>query len=295
MRVVITGASGLIGSALTLALTGRGDSVIGVSRTPEGQKGDGVTWIGWDAIGSVVPSSDAVVHLAGADIAAKRWTDARKKELWDSRIATATKINQAIKAGERKPAVLVSASAVGYYGSRGAEELTETSAPGADFLAELCQAWEAEVQKSSIRSVSLRNGIVLSTKGGALKRLLTPFKLGLGGTIGSGDQYMSWIHIDDLVQMLLFVIDNTQAKGSLNATSPEPHTNAEFSKMLGSVLGRPVLLRVPTSLLRLQFGEGAAALVSSQRVLPRWAQDMGFSFQHPNIAEALASLLGPRR
>jgi uncharacterized protein (TIGR01777 family) len=293
MRVTITGASGLIGSALTLALTGRGDSVVGVSRTPERQKGDAVTWVGWDAIGSISLSSDAIVHLAGADIAAKRWTDARKRELWDSRVATAVQVVQAIEASEPKPAVLVSASAVGYYGSRGAEELTETSAPGADFLAELCQAWEAEVQKSGIRSVSLRNGVVLSAKGGALKRLLMPFKLGLGGTIGSGDQYMSWIHVDDLIRMILFVIDSDVTSGAFNSTSPAPVTNREFSKALGSVLGRPVVLRVPNLLLRLRFGEGASALVSGQRALPRRAQELGFSFQHPNVDEALSTLLKP--
>lgn len=295
MRVIVTGASGLIGSALTSALIERGDAVIGVSRTPQRQRGHGVSWIGWDALGELVPSSDAIVHLAGADIAAKRWTETRKRELWDSRVATATQLVRAIEASAPKPAVLVSAAAVGYYGSRGAEELTEESSPGTDFLAQLCQAWEAEVQKSGIRSVSLRNGIVISKEGGALKRLLTPFRLGLGGTIGSGAQYMSWIHIDDLVQLLLLVIDNVQAHGSLNATSPKPVTNRDFSKALGSVLGRPVFLRIPEFALRLQVGEGAAALASSQRALPARAEELGFSFRHPDISEALASLLEQRR
>lgn len=295
MRVVITGASGLIGRALTEALLARGDAVVGVSRAPGRRRGDAVRWIGWDGLHEAVRGCDAVVHLAGADIAAGRWTEARKRELRQSRVDTAARVVGAIAAAEPPPRVLVSASAVGYYGDRGAEELSEASAPGSDALAELCQAWEAEAAKAPVRTVVFRIGVVLSSRGGALRKLLVPFRLGLGGTLGSGEQYMSWVHIDDMVRLILFAIDDERVRGVLNATAPQPVTNREFSKALGRVLRRPVLLRVPAFVLRLQVGEGAVALVSSQRALPRAAQALGFTFDHPQVVEALADVLRRRR
>ena len=238
MRVVVTGASGTIGGALAQALRDCGDAVTGITRSPGGHGGD-IDWRSWDDLPAAVAEADAVVHLAGAGVADKRWSAARKRELRDSRIDTARRIVAAIQAAADKPAVLVSGSAVGIYGSRGDELLSEESAPGDDFLARLCVDWEAAAQGAGVRTVTLRTGVVLAREGGALAKLLPPFKLGAGGPIGRGRQYMPWIHRDDIVGLILHAIDTPTLEGPLNGVAPEPVSNAAFGKALGAALRRP--------------------------------------------------------
>ena len=291
MRVVVTGASGTIGGALAGALRDRGDTVIGISRSPAGAAGD-VDWRSWDDLPAAVAEADAVVHLAGAGVADKRWSAARKRELRESRIDTAQRIVAAIQAAADKPAVLVSGSAVGVYGSRGDELLTEDSAPGADFLARLCVDWEAAAQGAGVRTVTLRTGVVLAREGGALAKLLLPFKLGAGGPIGRGRQYMPWIHRDDIVGLILHAIDTPSLEGPLNGVAPEPVSNAAFGKALGAALRRPALMPTPPIALRLLLGERAGVLTASQRVSAARAQELGYAFRHPEIGGALRDLVG---
>lgn len=291
MRIVISGASGTIGRALSAALRARGDSVTGVTRRPEAQVGDGVAWVGWDALATAVEGTDAVVHLAGAGIADKRWSAARKRELRASRIETAEQIVAAIGSATDKPTVLVSGSAVGVYGSRGDEVLSEQSAPANDFLAQLCLDWESAAQGSGTRTVLLRTGVVLAPEGGALAKLLLPFKLGLGGPVGRGRQYMPWIHRDDLVGIILHAIDTPALEGPLNGVSPEPVTNATFSKALGKTLSRPALILTPPLALRLLLGERVSVLTASQRVSAAKVRESGYAFRHPQVPDALQDLL----
>jgi uncharacterized protein (TIGR01777 family) len=289
MQVLVTGASGLVGTALTRALRDRGDSVVAVSRTPADDE-DGLRWVGWDGLAGAVDGSSAVVHLAGANIADKRWTPSRKIELRSSRVDTAQRIVDAIRIASNKPSVFVTASAVGYYGSRGAEPLSEDAAPGADFLAQLCQDWEAVAQDSRVRTVALRTGVVLSRDGGALPKLLIPFRLGLGGPIGRGRQYLAWVHIDDAVGIILHALDNEDVKGPLNVVGPESVTNAAFGRALGRALHRPALLPAPPFIFRLRLGEGASILTDSQRAVPTRTQQLGYTFRYPTVAAALAAL-----
>ena len=290
MQVLVTGASGLIGAALTRALRDRGDTVVAVSRTPADDE-DGLHWVGWDGLAGAVDGSSAVVHLAGANIADKRWTSSRKTELRSSRVDTAQRIVDAIRIASNKPSVFVTASAVGYYGSRGDESLSEDAAPGADFLAQLCQDWEAVAQDSRVRTVALRTGVVLSRDGGALPKLLIPFRLGLGGPIGRGRQYLAWVHIDDAVGVILHALDNEDVKGPLNVVGPESVTNAAFGKALGRALHRPALLPTPPFIFRLRLGEGASILTDSQRAVPTRTQQLGYTFHYPTVDAALAALI----
>ena len=292
MRVVVTGASGTIGGALARALRDRGDTVIGITRSPARQAGGDVDWRSWDDLAAAVAGSDAVVHLAGAGVADKRWSAARKRELRESRIDTARRIVAAIQAASEKPAVFVSGSAVGIYGSRGDELLTEESAPGDDFLARLCVDWEAAAQGAGVRTVILRTGVVLAREGGALAKLLLPFKLGAGGPIGRGRQQMAWIHRDDIVGLILHAIDTTGLEGALNGVAPEPVSNAVFSKALGAALRRPALVPTPPLALRLLLGERAGVLTASQRVSADRARESGYAFRHPEIGGALRDLVG---
>ncbi len=291
MQVLITGASGTIGAALARALVARGDTVTGVSRTPGRQAGAPGSWIGWDGLAAAVASADAVVHLAGREVAGGRWSEACKRELRASRIDTARLLVDAIEAAARKPAVLVSSSAVGYYGPHGDEPIDESSPPGGDFLATLCRDWEAAVTAAPVRTVVLRSGVVLTREGGALPRLQLPFRFFLGGWIGSGRQWVSWIHIADEVGLILYALDHAHVRGALNATAPEPVTGKAFSKALGRAMHRPALVPVPAFLLRLQLGEGATVLTTGQRVIPRHASELGYPFQFPALADALADLV----
>ena len=292
MRVVVTGASGTIGGALAGALRDRGDTVIGITRSPAGAAGGDIDWRSWDDLPAAVAGADAVVHLAGAGVADKRWSAARKRELRDSRIDTARRIVAAIQAAADKPGVFVSGSAVGIYGSRGDELLSEESAPGDDFLARLCVDWEAAAQGAGVRTVTLRTGVVLAREGGALAKLLLPFKLGAGGPIGRGRQYMPWIHRDDIVGLILHAIDTPSLEGPLNGVAPEPVSNAAFGKALGAALRRPALMPTPPIALRLLLGERAGVLTAGQRVSAARAQESGYAFRHPQIDGALRDLVG---
>ena len=295
MHIAVTGASGLVGSALVPFLTTRGHRVTRLVR-----KSPGTNEVGWDLAEGIRELSrlegvDAVVHLAGESIAAGRWTEARKAEIRRSRVQGTRRLCESLARLGRPPKALVTASAVGFYGDRGDETLTEGSAPGGDFLARLCQEWEAATEPASragIRVVHLRFGMILSPAGGALKKMLLPFKLGVGGRIGSGAQYMSWITIDDAIGAIQHVITAEPLRGPVNAAAPAPVTNAEFTRVLARVLSRPAVAPMPAFVARLAFGELAdALLLSSQRVMPARLQASGYGFQFPEIEPALRHLL----
>ena len=298
--MVVSGASGLVGGALVAALEVAGVRVVRlVRRRPAPGESD----VGWDPASGTIDArglegADAVVHLAGESIAAGRWTPARKDAIRRSRVDGTRLLAETLARLSRPPGVLVSASAVGYYGSRGDEALTEASAPGTGFLADVCRAWEAAAQPArdaGIRVVTPRIGMVLAARGGALARMLPPFRLGLGGVVGSGRQYMSWIALDDLVGAIRHVIGDGDVAGAVNAVAPLPVTNREFTRTLGRVLGRPTLAPLPAPVVRLLFGEmGEALLLDGARALPARLQAAGFRFRHPGLEAALRSVLGRR-
>jgi uncharacterized protein (TIGR01777 family) len=297
MRIAITGSTGLIGSALRPHLESLGHEVIRVVRgTPTG------TDISWSPAERRIDTHalddiDAVVHLAGAGIGDKRWSDAWKRELLESRTNGTSLISEAVASAENGPKVLLSGSAIGIYGARGDEELDEQSSPGDGFLADVCVQWEQATgiaEASGARVVHLRTGIVLSAKGGALKRQLPLFKFGLGGKMGSGDQWQSWISIDDEVAAITHLL-TTDTSGAVNLTAPKPVTNAEFTDTLGDVLHRPTFLPIPKFGPKLLLGGELAEnlLFTGQKVLPRVLEaDDGFTFRHPDLATALHALLG---
>jgi uncharacterized protein len=296
MRVAITGSSGLVGQALVPSLQANGHEVLRiVRREPRGDDE-----VAWDPDRGEIDAGrleavDAVVHLAGENLAAGRWTDARKHRLRSSRIEATRWLAQTLAARTRRPTVLVSASAVGYYGNRGADWLDETSPPGTDFLARLCLDWEdatASAASAGIRVVRLRTGLVLSPRGGALAKMLPLFRLGIGGVLGPGTQYVSWIAIDDLVAAIGHALASPSVDGALNAVAPSPVTNLELTKTLGRVLGRPTLARAPKLALRLAFGELAeATLLASQRVRPLRLLETGYRFRFPELPGALSHVL----
>jgi len=295
MRVLLTGSHGLIGSALTARLRKEGHETVRLVRHPP-RTGEAF-WsppTGEIDLSSCAPL-DAVVHLAGENIASGRWTAARRARIEQSRVSGTRLLTSTLAALDPPPRVCVSASAVGYYGNRGDEPLNESSPRGSGFLAELCQEWEkaaAPAQQAGIRTVLFRIGIVLSRSGGALARMLLPFRLGLGGRLGTGRQYMSWIVLDDLLRALIHCIESESLAGPLNAVTPRPVTNREFSKTLGKILGRPALLPVPAPLLRLLLGPMAdELLLSSARVEPAALLDSGFVFEQENLTAALRSVL----
>ncbi|HWP66260.1 MAG TPA: TIGR01777 family oxidoreductase [Candidatus Limnocylindria bacterium] len=302
MRVVVTGATGFVGRAVVRELLGAGHSVTALSRDAERAARElpaRCRTLVWDAESAVDPhvlrGAHAVVHLAGAGVFDARWTAARKRTLRDSRIRTATALVNAI--GQLPPAdrpgVLVSASAIGWYGDRGDSVLDEDSAPGNGFLADLCRDWETAVfavREHGARAVAVRIGVVLGRDGGALRPLLPLFRLGLGGRIGSGRQWFSWIHLRDLVGLLRFAIENSDVSGVMNGVAPEPVTNATFAWELGRAVHRPALVPVPALLLRMALGEMSAVLLDSQRVLPRRAERLGFTFRHSTLRDALDEL-----
>jgi uncharacterized protein (TIGR01777 family) len=297
MHVAITGSSGFIGTALRRALTADGHRVSRLVR----RAASGPDEISWDpAAGVLDPAAltgvDAVVNLAGAGIGDKRWTDAYKQELLDSRIGTTTLLSKTMAAMDAPPPVLLSASAIGIYGDRGDQVLTETSAPGSGFLAEICTKWEAATETASsagIRVAHLRTGIVLSRDGGAMTKMLPLFRLGLGGKMGNGRAYWSWISLEDEVEAIRFLLDHP-VSGPVNLTGPEPATNAEFTRALGAVLRRPTLLPVPSFGPKLLLGGelADALLFTSARVVPQALTDAGYHFRHPDLASALRSAIG---
>ena len=295
MNVLVTGASGFIGSALVPALTAGGHSVRRLVRGTPGGEGE----YRWDpAAGRIDPDSlegvDAAVHLAGETVAG-RWTDAKKERILRSRVDGTRTLAEALADLERPPRVLVAASAIGYYGDRGDELLTEESAPGEGFLADVVKAWEGASQsaeQAGIRVVRLRFGIVLSPAGGALKTILRPFRLGLGGRVGSGRQWMSWVSIDDVVGAVGHALTHEDLAGPANTVAPNPVTNAEFTKTLARVISRPALLPAPAPALRIGLGEFAQDVLSSARVAPVRLGESGYEFRHSNLEPALRHVLG---
>lgn len=301
MRVLITGATGAIGSALADTLLARGDEVVGLTRDPAKArpKNPTVSWHAWQAATERPPAEalenvDAVVNLIGEEIN-QRLTDSAKRRIRESRITASHNLLQGIEASDSRPKVFVGASAIGYYGDRGAAMLDEDSEPGEGFMADIPVEWEAEqrsAERLGMRLVLIRTGLVLSPNSGLLKQLLPPFKMGVGGPLGTGDQYMSWIHLDDEIGLIRWALDDDQVSGVINATAPNPVTNKEFSKALGKAIGRPAIFPTPKAAVALLRGSELADLVTgSARVIPRRAQDLGYSFQYPDIDPALRDLL----
>lgn len=301
MHVLITGATGFVGRALALRLLRDGHQVTAWVRSRKRARarlGGDVALIEAPtatlAVHRAVRAADAIVNLAGEPVAGGRWTAKRKQALAGSRIGVTADLVEAIAASDRKPRVLVSASAVGYYGDRGDETLHETSAPGSGFLSDLCQAWEAEAyraQRLGVRVVTVRLGVVLGRGGGALAKLLTPFRLGVGGRLGDGKQVLPWIHLHDAAEILARAVTDSRLSGAVNAVAPRPVTNRELTKALGRELRRPALLPIPAFAIKAMMGEAASVLLASQRVEPRALARLGFRFQFPTLGEALADIL----
>ncbi|MFP4635730.1 MAG: TIGR01777 family oxidoreductase [Nitriliruptoraceae bacterium] len=296
-RIAITGASGLIGRALTASLSADGHSVQRVTRHPQGADD-----VAWDLDARTIEAGklegvDAVVHLAGEPIGAARWSDDTKHRIRESRVVGTTLIAESLAALDQPPAVLVSASGANYYGDRGDEVLTEDSGPGDDFLASVCVAWEEAAdpaREAGIRTVHARSAAVIAKEGPLIDKLELPFKLGVGGKVGSGRQYMPWISLDDEVRALRFLIDRDLA-GPVNLAGPEPATNYELTKALGSVLRRPTVLPIPTAAIRAMYGEmGEALALTSMRIVPQRLLTAGFSFRHATLTAALQAALGRR-
>ena len=296
MRIVLAGGSGFLGRALRERLRRDGHDVLVFTRQPRPGHNDEVAWTPDGKIGPWAASlsgADAVVNLAGEGIADKRWNDARKRALRDSRVLPTRSLVGAIQQMATPPTVFVNGSAVGYYGPRGDEVVTESTPPGSDFLSDLCVAWEREAEQASTKTrvVAVRTGLVLHPDGGALGGMLTPFRLGIGGPLGSGDQFMPWIHLDDWVSLVVWLMASADARGAFNATAPVPVTNRDFTRALGRALHRPAFMPVPAFALRLLLGEFADSLLTGQRAIPARAQEQGFAFRFMSIDEALTQLL----
>jgi uncharacterized protein (TIGR01777 family) len=296
MRLVVTGASGFIGSALCAALLEQGHALTLFTRGAPRDANTGTKrWLhwtpgtlrDWDA---ALDGVDGVINLAGEPIAEKKWTHTQRRHIEKSRIDATHSLVQACAKVRQKPNFLINASAVGYYGPRGDEILAEDAPPGDDFLSILCQGWEEEAQKAEdlgMRVVRLRTGVVLGPGGGALAKMAEPFKFFMGGPLGSGKQWMSWIQLEDLLRMFLLVIDNPLARGPINATSPNPVQNKEFSRALGKAIHRPCWAPVPAFVLKFALGEMAQMLLTGQRAVPAAAEKLGFQFRYPHVQEAL--------
>ena len=296
MKILITGASGLIGRTLRRSLEDKGHELLLASRKePKGPNQIKWTVEGGFAEPERLEGVDAIIHLAGESISALRWTEEKKKAIRDSRVLGTRSVVEAMARMERKPKVFIAGSATGIYGDRGDQEVDESSEPGDTFLSEVCKEWEAESRKAEelgIRTVLLRTGIVLSKDGGALATMLTPFKLGVGGVVGSGKQYMSWVSLDDEVGAIVFVLENDEIHGPVNVVAPDPVTNQEFTKTLGDVLYRPTIFPLPTFAVDLIFGEmGDALLLDSTRVVPKRLLDAGYKFKYTNLKPALENAL----
>ena len=296
MRLVVTGAKGFIGTVLCARLLQQGHTLTLFTRGSPRDVGTAAKrWVQWTPgafgeWGAALDGVDGVINLAGEPIAAKKWNDIQRRRIEKSRVDGTNSLVQAIAKAEPKPTFLISASAVGYYGPRGDELITEDSPPGDDFLSAVCRAWEEEAKKAErlgLRVVRLRTGLVLGSGGGALTKMAQPFKFFVGGPLGSGRQWMSWIQLEDHVRLILELIDNAQANGPVNATAPNPVRNKEFCQTLGKVLRRPCWAPVPGFALRLALGEMAEMLLTGQRVMPAAAQKLGFQFRYPNLEEAL--------
>jgi uncharacterized protein (TIGR01777 family) len=301
MRVLITGGSGLIGRALAASLARDGNEVIIISRRPEriiglpegarAERWDGRTGEGWY---SLADGTDAIINLAGENISSGRWTDERKRSILESRLNAGRAIVEAVEMAAHKPRVAIQASGVGYYGPHGDEEIMEDTPPGHDFLARVAVDWEnstAPLEALGVRRIVIRTGVVLSTAGGALPRMMLPFRFFTGGRLGSGQQWFPWIHIADEVGAIRFLIENETAHGPFNLAAPTPLTNTEFSHLLGQRLRRPALMPIPGFTLRMLFGEMATAILDGQRAIPQNLLQLGFAFQFPEAGPALRGLL----
>lgn len=297
MKTLVSGATGLVGKALTKSLTNDGHEVVRLVRR---ERSPGSLEIEWHPDQGRIDAQhleglDAVVHLAGESIAAGRWSDARKRSIRESRTKGTSLLSESLASLSQPPKVFLSASAIGYYGNRGDELLKEISAPGSDFLADVCVKWEAATKpavEKGIRTVCTRFGIILDSDGGALAKMLTPFRMGIGGKVGDGTQWMSWIVLEDVVAALKFLIADESTSGPVNIVTPNPVTNSEFTRTLGRTLARPTIFPMPAFGARLAFGEMAdALLLSSQKVEPSVLQDKGFRFSWPTLAPALKHIL----
>ncbi|MCX7854808.1 MAG: TIGR01777 family oxidoreductase [Anaerolineae bacterium] len=301
-RIIITGGTGLIGRALAAELVAAGYEVVVLSRNPQRAHGlptgvrieawDGHTSQGW---GHLADGADAIVNLAGENIAGGRWTAERKRRIRQSRLDAGQAVVEAVRAAKQKPAVVVQASGIGYYGPHGDEEVAENFAPGEDFLGRLAVEWEAStapVERLGVRRVVIRTGVVLSREGGALPRLVLPFRFFLGGPLGSGRQWVPWIHITDEARAIRFLLEKEDARGPYNLAAPHPVTNRELARALGHVLRRPAWFPVPAPALRLVLGEMSAVLLTGQRATPKRLLGEGFIFQFPEVGPALQNLLG---
>jgi uncharacterized protein (TIGR01777 family) len=297
VKIAISGASGLIGRRLLKLLSGNGHTLQVLSRHAGTNMPGGIKVFPWNPSKGEPPAEslrdiDAVIHLAGEPVA-QRWTDDAKRRIRESRVGSTRNLVQAIAKLPAKPAVLICASAIGYYGSRGDDILPESAAPGAGFLSELCVAWEKEACAADalgLRVVCMRTGLALDARGGALPRMLPPFKMGVGGKLGSGRQWQSWIHLDDLVGLFRFALE-APLSGPVNGVAPYPVTNADFTRALAAAVHRPALFPVPSFALKLIFGEMAEVLLASQRVQPKQAEAAGYRFRFPQLEPALADLL----
>ncbi len=298
MKILVTGSTGLVGTALVNELLRGGQTVCRLVR-PETPAGGGGIPVRWNpatgALEGSAAGAEAVVHLAGASIASGRWNAERKALLRASRVETTQQLVASLSGLQPAPKVLISAAAIGYYGNRGDEVLTEESAPGNDFLATLAKDWEAEAVKAEalgMRVVRLRFGVILAKHGGALERMLLPFRLGAGGRLGTGKQWMSWLSLAEAAAIIRFALENDAVRGAVNAVAPQPVRNAEFTKALASALRRPAIFPAPAFALRMALGEMAdSLLLSSQRVAPKKLQQLGYRFVHPELAGALAAVL----
>jgi len=301
MRMLVTGATGFIGRALIARLRRDGHAIVAGVRSEErarrvlGADVELVRASGGDALAAAVARADAVVNLSGEPVVGKRWTAERRRVLEESRVGVTRDLVSAIAAASPRPRVLVSGSAVGWYGDRGDERLTESSSPGDDFLARLCRAWEEAAraaETSGVRVVTLRTGVVLGPGGGALAQMLPPFRLGLGGPVGSGRQYFPWIHLQDLVSAIAAAIGDDRYRGPVNGVGPQEATSRTFASALGRALHRPAILPMPALALRVIFGEAANVLLASQRAEPRVLLTNGFTFAFPDLDGALADIVG---
>ncbi|MBS3787197.1 TIGR01777 family oxidoreductase [Candidatus Bipolaricaulota bacterium] len=305
MRVIVTGGTGLIGKELVKELSANGHEVVVLSRSPESKRVPcDAKLVKWDAESAEgwqkwVEESEAIVNLAGENIAGKglipdRWTPSKKSRILNSRLKAGEAVNEAIESADDKPRVLIQASAIGYYGT-GGEEVTEADPPGGGFLGETARKWEGvtrPVEKMGVRRAVIRTGIVLSSEGGVLPRLQLPYKFFLGGPMGTGRQWYSWIHLGDEVRAIRFLLENEKAEGPFNLTAPNQKRNNQFVRELGKVMGRPSYLRVPGFLFRSLLGEAAKLVLEGQKVRPERLEELGFEFNYPVLSSALEDLLG---
>ena len=303
MRVAVTGATGTIGRAVVRALRERGDEAVVLSRSADRASsvlGGGVDAFSWQPLDGPAPKEafencDGVVHLLGEPVA-QRWSESARREIRDSRVLGTRNLVAALRAAEPRPRVLVSQSASGYYGPRGDEPVAEDEpAASGDFLSDVVVAWEGEARAAEelgARVALMRTGVVLSEGGGALEKMLPPFKLGVGGPVAGGDQYVPWVHVDDVVGAMLFVLDDGAASGPINVAAPRPATNAELSKALGRVLRRPAFMPVPGFAVKLLYGEMASIVTTGVRMVPRRLEELGYAFRRPQLDEALRAATG---